>query len=36
MKEEKERRLTQASVVTAISTKAWGDGDAGGKRPNAG
>lgn len=29
MKEEKERRLAQASVVTAISTKAGGDGDAG-------
>lgn len=34
--EERRRKLAQGSVVTALSAKAWGDGEAGGKRPNAG
>lgn len=34
--EERRRQLAQGSVVTALSAKAWGDGEAGGERPNVG
>lgn len=30
--EEIKRKLAQASVSTAVSAKAWGEGEAGGRR----